>query len=159
MFFYKMAGSLSGRGLTLFFYRGSAFLTGIHMPKIKYGIDLGTTNSSIATISDNNPSIFKTDTNESVMPSCVSFSKSKTVRVGVQALNDYQSEKKTAVMSWKTGKSNAFVEFKRGMGSDTAYESSYMKRSFSAEELSAEVLKKLKTFVPENIADIVYRKS
>lgn len=125
------------------------------MPKIKYGIDLGTTNSSIATISDNNPKIFKTDTKESVMPSCVSFSRSKTVRVGVQALNDYQSEKKNAVMSWKSGKSNAFVEFKRGMGSDTAYESSYMKRSFSAEELSAEVLKKLKTFVPENIADIV----
>ena len=125
------------------------------MPKIKYGIDLGTTNSSIATISDNNPKIFITDTKESVMPSCVSFSRNKTVRVGVQALNDYQSEKKTAVMSWKSGKSNAFVEFKRGMGSDTAYESSYMKRSFSAEELSAEVLKKLKTFVPENISDIV----
>ena len=125
------------------------------MAKIRYGIDLGTTNSSIATIRDSSPLIFKTDTNENVMPSCVSFSKSKTVRVGVQALNDYQSEKKTAVMSWKSGKSNAFVEFKRGMGSDTAYQSSFMKRSFSAEELSAEVLKKLRTFVPENLSDIV----
>ena len=76
------------------------------MATIKYGIDLGTTNSSIATIADSEPSVFKTDAKEEVMPSCVSFSRNKTQRVGLQALNDYEAEKKSAVLSWKKKKRN-----------------------------------------------------
>lgn len=38
------------------------------------------------------------------MPSCVSFSRNKTQRVGLQALNDYEAEKKSAVLSWKKKK-------------------------------------------------------
>lgn len=125
------------------------------MATIKYGIDLGTTNSSIATIADSEPSVFKTDAKEEVMPSCVSFSRNKTQRVGLQALNDYEAEKKSAVLSWKKKKSNAFIEFKRGMGSNAEYVSTYMKRSFSAIELSSLVLQKLKTFVPEDFSDVV----
>lgn len=125
------------------------------MSRIKYGIDLGTTNSSIATITDGEPVIFKTDTKSPVMPSCVSFSKRKITKVGTPALNDYYSEKKNATVNWVKTKSNAFVEFKREMGSDTLFESTNMKCSFSAVDLSSEVLKKLKTFIPEEAKDIV----
>ena len=46
---------------------------------------------------------------------------------------------------------NVFLEFKRTMGLDTQYESKNMERSFSSEELSAEVLKALKSFVSDDV--------
>ena len=41
--------------------------------KIIYGIDLGTTNSSIARIIDGKPKIQKSDVQKDTMPSCVHF--------------------------------------------------------------------------------------
>ncbi len=118
--------------------------------KIDYGIDLGTTNSAICRMDKGETLIIKSDTLKDTMPSCVAFTKKKSIKVGDSAFNDLKSDKRRASKSWKAGASNVFVEFKRKMGTTDSEVSSYMERSFSAEELSAEVLKTLKSFVQDD---------
>lgn len=117
--------------------------------KIDYGIDLGTTNSAICRMESGEPVIKKTDTLKDTMPSCVSFNKKKSSKIGDTAFNDLKSDKRRATKSWKQSASNTFIEFKRTMGQDTLYDSSYMEHSFSSEELSAEILKALKSYVTD----------
>lgn len=124
--------------------------------KIDYGIDLGTTNSAICRMEKGTPVVIKTDTLMDTLPSCVAFSKNKGTNVGLTAYSMLNKDKQKALKAGKQSKSNAYVEFKRTMGTDTAYESSYMERSYSSEELSAEVLKALKSFVTdENFSSVV----
>lgn len=124
--------------------------------KIDYGIDLGTTNSAICRMEKGEPVVIKTDVLMDTMPSCVSFTKRKSVKAGKTALNDMLSDKLRAFKAGKKEVSNAYVEFKRTMGTDTKYTSTYMGRDYSSEELSAEVLKALKSFVTdENISSVV----
>lgn len=118
--------------------------------KMKYGIDLGTTNSAICRMENGEPTIKKTDTLKDTLPSCVSFTKKKVVRVGDGAYNDLRSDKSRATKKWSKLNENVFIEFKRTMGLDTPYASANMGRSFSSEELSAEVLKTLKSFVTDD---------
>lgn len=115
--------------------------------KIDYGIDLGTTNSAICRMDKGEVSIIKSDTRKDTMPSCVSFTKRQTVKAGDSAFNDLKSDKRRASKAWKSSESNVYVEFKRKMGTDEKYKSSFMNRYYSAEELSAEVLKTLRSFV------------
>lgn len=116
--------------------------------KIDYGIDLGTTNSAIARMDSGEAQIIKSDdTQMDTTPSCVSFNKKKTMFVGLSAKNAIESEAASAFRSRRQSASNGFFEFKRTMGTDHRYESAYMERSFSSEELSAEVLKKLRGYV------------
>lgn len=117
--------------------------------KVDYGIDLGTTNSAICRMEKGEPVIKKTDTLKDTLPSCVSFTKKKGVRAGDAAYNDLGSDRKRATLTWAKGDQNTFVEFKRTMGTDTHYPSSFMGRSYSSEELSAEVLKTLKSFITD----------
>lgn len=121
--------------------------------KMRYGIDLGTTNSSICRMENGEPVVKKTDTQKDTLPSCVSFTKKKVTRVGDGAYNDLRQDKSRATKSWSIGSNNVFLEFKRTMGLDTAYESSNMGHSFSSEELSAEVLKTLKSFIGDDKID------
>ena len=124
--------------------------------KIDYGIDLGTTNSAICRMEKGEPVVIKTDVLKDTMPSCVSFTKRQSVKAGDSAFNDMKSDKRRASKAGKKGESNAYVEFKRTMGTDTKYTSTYMGRDYSSEELSAEVLKTLKSFVTdENISSVV----
>ncbi len=124
--------------------------------KIDYGIDLGTTNSAISRMESGEPTIKKTDTLKDTMPSCVSFNKKKTARIGDGAYNALKSDKRRATKTWSKTDSNAFIEFKRTMGTDKKYPSSFMEKEFSSEELSAEVLKTLKSYVTdETINSIV----
>lgn len=124
--------------------------------KIDYGIDLGTTNSAICRMEKGEPVVIKTDVLKDTMPSCVSFTKKKSVKAGDSAFNDMKSDKRRASKSGKKEASNAYVEFKRTMGTDTMYTSSHMGRDYSSEELSAEVLKTLKSFVTdENFSSVV----
>ena len=122
------------------------------MPQVKmrYGIDLGTTNSAICRMENGSPVIKKTDTLKDTLPSCVAFTRKKVVKVGDSAYNDLRQDKARATKHWANNKENVFLEFKRTMGLDTLYKSSFMERGFSSEELSAEVLKTLKTFVAED---------
>lgn len=119
--------------------------------KIDYGIDLGTTNSAICRMEKGEPVIVKTDVLKDTMPSCVSFTKKKSVKAGDAAFNDLKSDKLRALKMRKKGSSNAYVEFKRTMATTTRYYSSNMGRTFSSEELSAEVLRTLKSFVTDEV--------
>ena len=115
--------------------------------KMKYGIDLGTTNSAICKMESGEPTIKKTDTLKDTLPSCVSFTKKQIIKVGDSAYNDLRQDKSRATKKWSNQNENVFLEFKRTMGLDTQYDSSYMGRAFNSEELSAEVLKTLKSFI------------
>lgn len=124
--------------------------------RMKFGIDLGTTNSAICKLEGGEPVIKKTDTLKDTLPSCVSFTKRKVSKVGDSAYNDLRSDRSRATKSWEKVNENVFIEFKRTMGSDKTYFSSYMDASYSSEQLSAEVLKALKSFVgEENVSSAV----
>jgi molecular chaperone DnaK len=124
--------------------------------KIDYGIDLGTTNSAIARMENGVPTIKKSDTLKDTLPSCVHFNKRKDVLVGDTAFNVMKNDNTRALKSFEAGKTNTFIEFKRTMGTTHTYECSNMGKDFTSEELSAEVLKKLKSFIQdENIYSIV----
>jgi molecular chaperone DnaK len=124
--------------------------------KIDYGIDLGTTNSAIARMENGVPIIKKSDTLKDTLPSCVHFNKRQDILVGDTAFNVMKNDNARALKSLEKGKTNSFIEFKRTMGTTHKYECSNMNKEFSSEELSAEVLKKLKSFIQdENISSIV----
>ena len=117
--------------------------------KIDYGIDLGTTNSSICRMEQGIPVLMRTDTLREVMPSCVSFTRRQNIRVGDAAFNDLKQDKRRATHNWSVAATNTFQEFKRTMGTDTSYHSDNMQRDYTSVELSAEVLKTLKNFVTD----------
>ena len=118
--------------------------------KIDYGIDLGTTNSAIVRMESGEPKIKKTDTLKDTMPSCVFFNKKKSISIGDSAFNSYKRDKLGAMRSFEVNKSNAFIEFKRTMGTDKKFHSSFMDKDYSSEELSSEILKTLKSFITDD---------
>jgi molecular chaperone DnaK len=124
--------------------------------KIDFGIDLGTTNSAIARIENGKPVIKKSDTLKDTIPSCVSINKKKDILVGDPAFNVLKADKIRALKTLMQGNSNAYIEFKRMMGNDAKFPSSNMGKDFSSEELSAEILMKLKSFITdETVKSIV----
>ena len=124
--------------------------------KIDYGIDLGTTNSAISRMENGEANIKKTDLQADTMPSCVHINKKKALQIGGTAYNALKREKLNAMKNWSSESDNAFIEFKRTMGTDKIYESSNLAKELTSEELSAEVLKTLKSFVKdENVNSIV----
>jgi molecular chaperone DnaK len=124
--------------------------------KIDYGIDLGTTNSAIARMENGEPTIKKTDTLKDTMPSCIGFNKKGTLLGGDAARKSLQQDKIRCMKNWKKENSNFFIEFKRTMGTDKTYPSSHMEQEYNSEQLSAEVLKKLRSFITdENFQSVV----
>lgn len=119
--------------------------------KIDFGIDLGTTNSAIAVMDNGKIRIIKSDRyQKDTTPSCVQFTRKQQVRVGDAAVTGYQKEISTQIVG---SEPNSFVEFKRTMGTDKKYASSYMNRSYSSEELSSEIIKKLRSY--EKDGDVI----
>ncbi|MDP2414818.1 Hsp70 family protein [Daejeonella sp.] len=116
--------------------------------KIDYGIDLGTTNSAISRIENGKPVIKKTDTLKDTMPSCINFNRKQSIVAGDGAANAFRSDKLKALKTLQAD-TNTYIEFKRTMGTDKKYSSSNMSRDYTSEELSAEVLKKLKSFITD----------
>src|SRR5690554_4075723 len=124
--------------------------------KIDYGIDLGTTNSAISRMENGEPTIKKNDTLKDTMPSCVYINKKKAIQVGDSAYNALKRDRLKSMKDSEGFESNAFIEFKRTMGTDKTYPSSNFEKELTSEELSAEVLKTLKSFVKdENVNSIV----
>lgn len=116
--------------------------------KIDYGIDLGTTNSAIARMENGKATVIKSDVQMDTLPSCVSFRK-KIIQTGQTAYHQLRSDRLKAMKSWNKGDISTFIEFKRTMGTDKIYESNNLDKHYSSEELSAEVLKKLKSFISD----------
>jgi molecular chaperone DnaK len=118
--------------------------------KINYGIDLGTTNSTIARIENGKPIIKKTDTLKDTMPSCIGYNRNKALKYGDDAYNTLDSDRKRAMKNWDKSDTNIFIEFKRTMGTDKKYPCSNIGKDLTSEELSSEVLKTLKSFVTDD---------
>ena len=124
--------------------------------KIDYGIDLGTTNSAISRMENGEAIIKKTDTLKDTMPSCVYINKKKAIQAGDSAYNALKRDKLSAMKTWNDNNSNSYIEFKRTMGTDKKHFSSHMNEEFTSEELSAEVLKTLRSFIKdENVNSVV----
>lgn len=120
--------------------------------KVDFGIDLGTTNSAIAVMQDGDSVIIKSDDDQGdTTASCISFNKKQIMRVGEKAKNAIEQEAIQNFKNRKAAKPNGYQEFKRNMGTNYCYESTFMDRSYTAEVLSAEVLKKLKGYVRDEI--------
>jgi molecular chaperone DnaK len=117
--------------------------------RIDYGIDLGTTNSAIARIENGKPVIKKSDMLMDTMPSCISYNIKKDILVGQSAFGKLKTDRTNALKHFRKEKSNTFIEFKRTMGVEIPYSSSNMSKDFSSEELSAEILLKLKSFITD----------
>ena len=117
--------------------------------KIDYGIDLGTTNSAISRMENGEATIKKTDLGKDTMPSCVYFDPKKAIKVGDTSYNRLRNDKLKAMKNWND-EVNVFLEFKRTLGTDKQYSSSNLGISLNSEELSAEVLKALKSFVKDD---------
>ncbi len=124
--------------------------------KIDYGIDLGTTNSAISRMEGGKPVIKKSDTLKDTTPSCVSVNKRGDFLAGDTAFNMLKTDNARALKSTNQNSSNSFIEFKRTMGTTHTYFSSNLDRPLTSEQLSAEILKKLKSYIiDENINSIV----
>jgi molecular chaperone DnaK len=125
--------------------------------KIDFGIDLGTTNSAIACMQDGEAKVIKSDDNQmDTTPSRVAYNKKQTMFVGLSASSIFERDATSAFNNRKEIIPNSYQEFKRTMGTDFTYTSSHMNRSYTSEELSAEVLKKLKGYVlNEDVASAV----
>ena len=128
--------------------------------KIDYGIDLGTTNSAIARMENGESVIKQTKNLMDTLPSCVYFSKNKkgiyTIRVGMGAKSAVYSDAITALSKNTPQPNYGYLEFKREMGSDKKYSNDNMHKSFyTPEELSAEVLKELKSLINDETVESV----
>lgn len=119
--------------------------------KLDYGIDLGTTNSAISRMESGDSLILKSTDQKDTMPSCISFNRRGHKIVGDAAFRQYQREVSKS-LSRKID-INSFVEFKRTMGTDKKYFVSNIDKELTSEELSAEVLKQLKSYVQNEIVD------
>ena len=120
--------------------------------RVDYGIDLGTTNSVIARMQRGTPVVVKSkDVHQNdTTPSAVAIKarRNKTeILVGAAGRQEWELDRKRTLHSGSS-QHNAFVEFKRTMGTDHRDVPDIdPKRSFSSEQLSAEVLKKLRSYV------------
>lgn len=104
---------------------------------INFGIDLGTTNSTIAKFVKGEVEVFKNplQTGSETLPSVVYYKKDKVV-VGTNARTYFERDGK-----------NVFGTFKRKMGTTESFKVKSINQSKTPIELSAEILKELKGFV------------
>ncbi len=100
---------------------------------IDYGIDLGTTNSSIAVCRHGDVKVFQSTDLMNVTPSVVYVSKSGRMLVGKRAYD-----------TWVADPENTQAEFKRWMGFSDTLSFPASGKQLSAVQLSAEVLKALR---------------
>src|SRR6516164_9696513 len=100
---------------------------------IDFGIDLGTTNSTIAVIDGIDAKVIPNSAGSGITPSAVWIDKRGNTRVGQAAKTQALGE----------DEDNAYLEFKlrMGLGAEGAYTFVRSARTMLPEELSAEVLK------------------
>ncbi|MCM2256028.1 MAG: Hsp70 family protein [Vicinamibacteria bacterium] len=111
---------------------------------IDYGIDLGTTNSSIAVLEGTEPHVFKNNEGFEYTPSAVFQDKTGALRVGRRAYERLVIDPE-----------NAFSEFKLQMGTGREYTFKRSGHALRPEDLSAEVLKELKRDVAQRSGENV----
>lgn len=107
---------------------------------IDYGIDLGTTNSAVAVIAGTGTEIIKNNVDADITPSAVYINRSGNLWVGQNAKSKLADER---------AEDDVFIEFKRRMGTGFEYSFRASGRHMNPEELSAEVLKSLRSDVSQ----------
>jgi molecular chaperone DnaK len=113
---------------------------------IDFGIDLGTTNSAIAVLNGVEPQIIKNTDDQDVTPSGVFINKQGVLRVGTRAKNATVGER---------SHEDAYIEFKRQMGTPHLYRFASSGQQRKPEELSAEVLKELRASVEAKTGEVI----
>lgn len=111
---------------------------------IDFGIDLGTTNSAIAVLKGVSTEIIKNNADADITPSAVSIDKKGAILVGQRAKNKIEADSE-----------DAYIEFKRRIGTDYVYSFKSSGQNRKPEELSAEVLKSLRADVQQRHGEIV----
>ncbi|MBD3239976.1 MAG: Hsp70 family protein, partial [Chitinivibrionales bacterium] len=114
---------------------------------IDFGIDLGTTNSAIAVVNQGRPVIVKNDQQKDTTPSCVYYSRAGQWCVGDEACRRHRRD------ITRGRPSRAHTQFKTRMGSDHMYRFPGIDTAFSPEQLSAELLKVMRSFVRDDVVD------
>ena len=108
---------------------------------MKYvGIDLGTTNSAICSFDGETVQLYKSPDQTDVTPSAIFIDKRGNKYIGTRAYNNAARNP-----------DNAAVLFKRLMGSSTSIALSAVNMSMTPEECSAEVLRVLYGYLPDDI--------
>ena len=110
------------------------------------GIDLGTTNSCVAVLENNQPVVITNSEGQRTTPSVVAFTKNGERLVGEAA------KRQAAVNVDRT-----FFSIKRQMGSD--FRAKVDGKLYSAPEISSMILRKLKKDAEGYIGEAVDRKS
>jgi molecular chaperone DnaK len=111
---------------------------------INFGIDLGTTNSSIAVFNGSGADVFKNNEGQEYTPSAVWIDGKGKLYVGRLAKERLEDDNE-----------NTFSEFKLQMGTDQLYRFARSGRQMRPEELSAEVLKSLRGDVQQRTGEEV----
>ena len=113
--------------------------------KINRGIDLGTTNSAIAVMENGSPVIKKSNTQKDTIPSIVSITRKGIIHTGDTAANELANQVLRATKTWdgRTASTDIFKEFKRTMGTVEVYHSKNLKKDYTSQQLSAEIIKAL----------------
>ncbi len=104
------------------------------------GIDLGTTNSAICSYNGSETRIWKSPEQNDVTPSVFYIDQRQATHVGQRAYNVFPRNPESCAGL-----------FKPRMGEDTQIQVSAVSRTFTPEECSAEILKKLFSYLPEEI--------
>jgi len=102
---------------------------------IDFGIDLGTTNSAVSVMNSGKIETLKVGLSD-VLPSCVYIDKKGNEHIGAGGKDRLQHERST---------NDAHIEFKRTMGTDKKYMFETASKEYTSEELSAKVLKELRS--------------
>lgn len=111
---------------------------------IDFGIDLGTTNSAISVLKGVATEIIKNNADADITPSAVSIDKKGVTHIGQRARNKIIDAPE-----------DAYIEFKRRMGSDHGYHFKSSGQARRPEDLSAEVLKSLRADVEQRTGEAV----
>lgn len=109
---------------------------------IDFGIDLGTTNSSIAVLKGIDTEVFKNNEGQEYTPSAVWIDKKGSIRVGRRAKEHFDGDPE-----------NIAVEFKGQMGTSNIFKFKASEREMKPEDLSAEVLKSLRGDVQQRTGE------
>jgi len=117
--------------------------------KIDIGIDIGNEFSAIARMQNGEPVVVKSHVLKETLPTCVHINKRGAIQVGDVAFNAMKKDKLKAQKRFETSPSNSFVGFLRTIGTDKKYYSSNLDKEFTSEELIAEIIKELKSFISD----------
>jgi len=113
---------------------------------IDFGIDLGTTNSAISVLDGIEPQVIKNNEDQDITSSAIWINKKEVIRVGHTARN-------ATIQANCEG--DVYTEFKRMMGTPHQYEFRSSGLRKKPEELSAEVLKELRSSVQAKTGELV----